>query len=211
MQTTSKRRGALTTIWRPSMYIAVAIAVFATSALAAGTGIVKGYNDTGIEVCNWRYTEDSTLRLPYRNNVYHPPTGKYAVAYSTARTNWDAADTPADFVYDSSQYAHTMGAKEMGAGEPNGILTFRCKNSGKRSSSHAMLNKSALSKKSATFIRSTAVHELGHYIGLRHSTVTPSIMNHTGNFYDYGIQKQDDECGVQDSYTHEDYPLECNY
>ena len=130
---------------------------------------------------------------------------------TVANADGGAADTPADFVYDGSQYAHTMGSKKMGAGEPNGVVDVQCRYSGKRSSSHAMLNETTLNGKSATFIRSTAVHELGHYIGLRHSTVTPSIMNSTGNFYGYGIQKQDDECGVQDIYTHVDYPLVCNY
>ena len=57
------------------------------------------------------------------------PTGVYAVAYSTARTNWDAADTPADFVYNGSQNFHSMGAAEMNASEPNGVLNYWCNNS----------------------------------------------------------------------------------
>ncbi len=43
------------------------------------------------------------------------------------------------------------------------------------------------------------------------STSTAGHEHSTGNFYGYGIQKQDDECGVQDIYTHVDYPLVCNY
>ena len=205
----TKSRVVLSRRWWVLAWLLGAVLAVAASGVLAGAALA--YNNTGGNVCAWSYTEDTTLRLPYRNNTYYPPSGDYAVAYSTARANWDSAATPADFVYDGSQNFHTMGVTDLGSGGPNGILYHWCQNFGKRSASHAYLNESTLKNEDATFKRSTAAHELGHYIGLRHSTVTPAIMYFEGNFYGYGVQQQDDECGVQDIYSHEDYPLECNY
>ncbi len=178
---------------------------------AVGTGVALAYNDIGGNVCKWSYDDDTTLELPYRSDPQFPSTGAYAVAWSSARLDWNDADTPAEFTYDGGQQSHTLGATEMGMSAANGVLYAYCWNFGKRSATRGLLNESRLESKNAVFKRSTASHELGHYIGLRHSTVTPSIMNYSGNFYSYGIQQQDDECGVQDLYSHEDYPLECDY
>lgn len=204
----AKKEEILSRLWLTVICAAAVLLVLTVSAV--GTATVSAYNNTGNNVCNWSYDENTTLEIPYSDDPQFPATGDYAVAWSTARANWDAAAMPADFDYDGSQQSHTVGATEMGLSAANGVLNYWCWNFGKRSATRGLLNKSTLTDEDATFKRSTASHELGHYIGLRHSTVNPSIMHYSGNFYDYGVQKQDDECGVQDTYPHDDYPLECN-
>ena len=55
-----------------------------------------------------------------------------------------------------------------------------------------------------------ATHELGHFIGARHSRVTPAVMNAPLNYPTiYGVEA-DDECAINDLYDHEHYPVTCD-
>ena len=56
-----------------------------------------------------------------------------------------------------------------------------------------------------------ALHELGHYAGLSHSTHAPAIMDVRDAVGDVDEIKLDDECGVNDRYTHSSYPVDCSY
>ena len=61
----------------------------------SGAGLQRHW----VEVCNWSYDEDTTQEIPYRSDPQFPSTGAYAVAWSSARLNWNGADTPAEFTY----------------------------------------------------------------------------------------------------------------
>ena len=55
-----------------------------------------------------------------------------------------------------------------------------------------------------------ATHELGHFIGARHSRVTPAVMKSPLDFPTiYGVEA-DDECAINDLYDHEHYPVTCD-
>ena len=104
-----------------------------------------------------------------------------------------------------------MGVRDLGQSGPLGRTSWSC-NAWlfKRSATTALLNSYHLDDESLTYKRSVATHELGHYIGARHSNVTPAIMNVAGDNDTYYEVYEDDECAVNSRYSHTSYPVTCN-
>ena len=55
-----------------------------------------------------------------------------------------------------------------------------------------------------------ATHEVGHFIGARHSGVTPAVMKSPLDYPTINGVEADDECAINDLYDHEHYPVTCD-
>ena len=109
--------------------------------------------------------------------------------------------------------AFTGTQEALGTSGPYGRATWGCNwITWKRNTSKASLNTDRLGSKSANFKQSVASHELGHYIGVRHSTVTPAVMvmntsRNRGTVYE--TDHADDECAVNDRYENDIWEVDC--
>ena len=189
-------------LWTVGVVAAFSVAIFVGSSLSA-------YNNQPVYElpCVWNYDENTTLEVPYRN---HPMHLSYYNAFQDGIDEWDDADTAAKFDFTTSQDGHYLGAEDVPEETFLGYTSWRCFAwLNKRSWTYAWLNIAHLDDKSARFKRSVATHELGHYIGIGHSTESPSIMNSNRNKEQLYRVYEDDECAVNDRYEHEDYSVTC--
>jgi len=194
-----------------SLIMVGALVVFMSS--AGGTAaVVSAYNDDDNLPCKWWHSANTSLEPEYRHHPLYEPEGGYLTAFNAAFYDWNNSDTPVDFDYDTGQTAHTIGVENIGSSGPYGRTNWRCWNFGKRSYTYAFINSGQVPENAAYSIkRGVATHELGHYIGLSHSLRAPAIMDVRDDVGDIYQVQLDDECGVNDRYSHSSYPVDCNY
>ena len=196
-----------------SLIMAGAVLVFMGSA-TVGAGVVSAYNgypDSDLP-CKWWHSSNTLLQPEYRLHPVYPPQDDYLSGFNSAMQAWNNSDTPVVFDHDTGQTAHTIGVENHGMNGYAGWTDWRCFNFGKRSFTYSYINRGEVPD-TASYAdkRAVALHELGHYIGLRHSLYAPAIMDVTDAMGDVAQVKLDDECGVNDRYTHSSYPVDCNY
>jgi matrixin len=195
--------------WVMMIIAAFALGFVGTSVLSRP---VLAYNNSGNLPCKFSYSGGSNLlQVPYRNDPFLPPTGAYLTAFNSARSNWNGTATPVLFSSAPSG-THSFMAYAMGTDGPYGHATWACTwTAGIRIASTAELNTSRLSFQGPTVKQSVASHELGHFIGIRHSTVTPAVMNDNRNRLTVYTAQVDDICGVNHRYPSTIYPPACGY
>ena len=208
------RKNAKTRNWSwmmLSLIVVGAVLVFVLSARAT-TSAVSAYNDIHDLNCRWAHTANTALEPKYEYHPVHQPEGQYLTAFSATVYDWNNSDTPVDFDYNTAQFLHRIGVQDMGDNGAYGYTTWHCLNFGKRSYTFARINSALVPEDSSYALkRSVATHELGHYIGVRHSTHAPAIMDIGRNRETTYQVKLDDECAVNDRYDHSSYPVDCNY
>ena len=193
------------------LFGAAVVLAFTASAILAST--VSAYNNFGRFPCKWEHEDNTILDMPYRNDPQYPAGGKFATAYALARSDWLLSDTPIDFDSDNEQTNHVMGVRNLGAMAPLGRMDDECTGTfiKRRVGSTVILNwYKLINVNDNDAIQMVATHEVGHFIGARHSNVKPAIMNSPLNYPTIYHVEDDDECAVNDLYTHEDYPVDCD-
>ena len=196
------------TLIRMTTLAVTAVLVFMFSALG---GTVYAYDNSGNRPCVWPYENDTTLSVPYVQDRNHPVRSEYYTAFRGAIIEWNGASTPAFISEDTSQSKHKIAVKNDGMSGPLGKTSWSCRFwLGKRTGTYLYLNSARLDTKSATYKESVASHELGHYIGIRHSSVSPAVMNLGRDRESVYSPQQDDECGVNARYSHSSYSVTCN-
>ena len=170
---------------------------------------LRAYNDSGPTPCVWEYEEDTTLTVPFRN---HPMASRYYNAFRDGRDEWDASYTSAEFDLDTTQNAHYLGVEDRPESTSLGSTKTKCNpfTGYKRSGTYSWLNSARLGEKSSDYVLSVATHELGHFIGVRHSTESPAVMNLARDREDIYEVYEDDECAVNDRYENSHYPVTCD-
>lgn len=198
--------------WVMFLFIVVGAAVAFTISAGVTVGVASAYNDTGSLPCKWWHSSNTALEPEYRYHPIYPPTGSYLSAFNAAIADWNSSDTPVNFDYDTGQTAHTIGVENTGSNGHSGYTYWRCWNFGKRSYTYAYINSGVVPSDALYAIRrGVAAHELGHYIGLSHSLHAPALMDVRDAVGDIYRVKLDDECGVNDRYTHSSYQVDCSY
>ena len=185
--------------------------------MAIGVSLMGGltaytYDNSGETPCVWDYDANTTLNMPYRSDPLTPPSGAYLSAYSDAMSSWENADTPAQFYQDNSQNSHLIAVTAAGTTGPLGNTAWFCSLFyiyGDRVETYVYLNSTRLVAQHQTYKTSVAAHEMGHFIGVRHSTVSPALMNTARNRTSIYEPQEDDECAVNDRYSHTSYPVTC--
>ena len=202
--------------WIMSSLIIVGALVAFVSSAGATAVVVSAYNDDDDLPCKWWHSANTALEPEYRHHPLHEAEGSYLTAFNAAFYDWNNSDTPVGFDYDTGQAAHTIGVENIGSNGPYGRTHWKCFNFGKRSYTYAFINSGQVPEDAEyTIKRGHATHELGHYIGLRHSLHAPAIMDVRMDVRDdvgdiYQVQL-DDECGVNDRHSHSSYPVDCSY
>lgn len=104
-----------------------------------------------------------------------------------------------------------FAAAPLTASGPYGQTHQGCSIGGVRTTTITTLNIDRLGSVSSTFRRSVANHELGHHIGIRHSTVSPAVMNSGRDRETVYLPQVDDVCGVNHRYPSTGWPPTCGY
>ncbi len=192
-------------------FVVAALCVFA---YVASAGAARAYDDEGHVFCKWPYSGGgSLLTVKYRNDPDFPPSGAYATAFNSARSDWNYTPTPVWFTYTSYWLdQHYFAALPLGVNGPLGSTSDTCSWPGnQRIATASELNTSRLDSKSTNYKQSVASHELGHFIGIRHSYINPSVMNESRNRESIYEAMYDDECGVNDRYPSTSWPVTCTW
>lgn len=191
--------------------VALTIGVFTSWFAVSGS---VAYDNAGTVFCKWPYAGGSSLLyVLHQNDPSYPPTGAYATAFSDARSNWINTATPVYFqptTYWLDQ--HYWSALPLTGSGPLGHTDFGCTWPGnQRSWTLVELNTDRLDSESSTVKRSVASHELGHHIGIRHSSVSQAVMNQDRNRESIYSPQTDDICGVNHRYPSTSWPPTCGY
>ena len=178
---------------RRSLLLALASAVLAASVLSASPTVAAAYSHLP---CRW---PSSTVK-------YFPnTTGVYLTAYTTAASAWTGA-TVATLVhvtsYSSAQFNGVTGAH--GNTGYDGQTTWTCNLLLQFSTVTVDLNRTYMDSYGATEKKVITIHELGHAMGLDHSTASgyPCMASSAGNSYNHGTTtvKSDDITSMNTRY-----------
>lgn len=201
-------------VWAKSTYwvlgVRVAVLIFAFGVAFVVVERVDAYNNSGGTPCLFSYSGGgATLSMPYRNDTSLPPTGDYQTAFDAARPDWNSTYTPASFSFQTGSHGHYFVSADFGASGYFGKARWYCFGSGgTRSATEAWLNEYYLDSEGQNYKQSVAAHELGHWIGARHSTVSPAVMNSGRNRNTLYTAQEDDECAINDRYD-SDWEVTC--
>ena len=129
-----------------------------------------------------------------------------------SRRDWILSYTPLDFHLDDDQADHVMGVRNLGALGPLGKMVDDCDGfwNDQRAGSTVILNSYKLVNSNFDGRQMVATHELGHFIGGRHSRVTEAVLNSPLHYPEIYYAGDDDECAINDRYDHEGYPVDCD-
>lgn len=178
---------------RRSMLLALASAVLAASFLSATPTLAVAYSHLP---CRW----------PSSSVKYFPnTTGAYLTAYTTAASAWTGA-TVATLThvtsYSSAQFNGVAGYR--GNTGLDGQTTWTCNLLLQFSTVTVDLNRTYMGSYGATEKKVIAMHELGHAMGLDHSTASgyPVMASSAGNSYNHGTTtlKSDDITSMNTRY-----------
>ena len=198
------------------------VAAFVVGGLAS---TAVAYNNKDTVFCKHAFDGSFQLTVYWKYDPYYPPTGIYLTAFINARSNWNATTTPVFLLQSTNPNAdhHYLAAEPLGLPGPLGNTNQNCTLFApkRRVGTLVSLNTQRLHQfdpnyplnggVSVNYRRSVASHELGHHIGIRHSTVSPSVMNQQRNRDSIYTAQVDDECGVNRRYKSSAYPATCGY
>lgn len=162
-------------------------AVALASIAALGASSAKAYTTTG---CKW-----ASATAKYANNTPSP----YSTAVSGAASAWTSG-TDINWVTGSSGIVAYVVAGNYGASGYEGMTTWVCNWLGTYQSLNVQLNRHYMDSHNATRKKVVAMHELGHALGLNHSTASgyPVMASSASNSYLHGTTslKADDIAGA---------------
>lgn len=149
----------------------------------------------------YRYhTTGTTLNIPYRwGSNLGSSTNIWRVAFQNGINNWNTRPTKPRFVLGSSSAPNVINTYSANDGA-YGYCQAYTDGAGKMVGSDIMGNTYTTSGFTSVMRQSTAGHELGHSIGLAHSTVTPALMNTSRNRSTTYTAQTDDVNGVNYMY-----------
>jgi hypothetical protein len=185
---------------------AIVCVVLVASAFAGS--VARAYNNFDNMPCQWSYG-GTALGMYWKANPTYPPSGDYASAFSYARSSWNATSSPVIFI-ESGSAPNLHGAGYFGT-QYYGITWPYC-SGGYLASTSVYLNKQLLDSGADPYSgifwqRFTAGHELGHTIGLGHSSVSPALMiSEPNQSVTWNTPRTDDVCGVRSLYPSTTWP-----
>lgn len=175
---------------------------------------VRAYNNSDNPGCSWPYSGGtSQLNIYFRDNPSYPPTSDYTGAYANA--SWAATSSPASFSYSGSG-SSLRGVSYIGATGQLGVTYPLC-SGGYLASASVYLNRTYLEPAAGTYAtpfwrQYTAAHELGHNIGLGHSSYSSALMYFViPGSPTFNSPQADDICGVNHLYASSSWPPACGY
>lgn len=160
-----------------------------------GQNVALAYNDRD-NMCWWNNTTPLPVLYKWGANLQTPGT-QWRNAFTTGVSNWNTAPIKPYFTLDSSNSRNTFDTYSAPDGYA-GYTWYWCNIVYKLDRFDAKGNVNySVTDKQATEIAS---HEMGHGLGMGHSTVWPSVMYVSGPYGTWGVPTQDDINGQHAMY-----------